>query len=166
MDVSPNHPDYERLKDRATIAAPTGPPSPTGELLASFTRPSREGQDCELRLVLDEYEGHPYLSLRVWQREARRVLAHAAASGPAQRGQGRGRVLVRAIDQVDPRRTDSRGPIAPSPATRRAPAMGRGRIAAPAERASRRRVLSRPGEDPWPGVRPVVLTGASWYIGT
>ncbi len=68
MYISTNHPDYERLKDRATIAAPTGPPQPSGELIASFPRPSREGQDAELRLVLDSYEGHPYLSLRVWQR--------------------------------------------------------------------------------------------------
>ena len=104
MYVSPNHPDYERLKDRATIAAPTGPPAPTGELLATFTRPSREGQDAELRLVRDEYQGHAYLSLRVWQRGG------DGAFWPTRRGcsirlseaEGVAAALQKALGQAEP----------------------------------------------------------------
>jgi hypothetical protein len=55
MYVSPKHPDYERL------SRPPEPPE-DGEVLAALPRSRRE----ELRVALAEYEGHPYISLRVW----------------------------------------------------------------------------------------------------
>ena len=125
MYLSPNHPDYERLKDRATIAAPTGPPAPTGTLLATFPRPSREGQDCELRLVLDEYQGHPYLSLRVWQKD------QAGAFWPTRRGvsvrmgeaEGVAEALVQALGRVEP--APLPGPTREAPPRRRQRPEGR-----------------------------------------
>src|SRR4051794_14365723 len=47
------------------------PPAPTGELLAAFPRRGPEGVDQELRVVLDEYQGHRYLAIRLWQRNSR-----------------------------------------------------------------------------------------------
>lgn len=44
-------------------------PRETGERLCTVARPGRGGKpDEELRVSLDEYEGHRYLSLRVWTR--------------------------------------------------------------------------------------------------
>lgn len=42
---------------------PQGPPQEHGERLATFAR----GRDQELRVSLAEFEGHPYVALRVWQ---------------------------------------------------------------------------------------------------
>ncbi len=42
--------------------SPQGPPEDRGERLATLPR----GQGEELRVSLDEYEGRPYISLRVW----------------------------------------------------------------------------------------------------
>jgi hypothetical protein len=53
MWVSPNHPNTPRQ---------TAAPQESGERVATFTRHGGE----ELRVSLAEYEGHPYLSLRVW----------------------------------------------------------------------------------------------------
>jgi hypothetical protein len=50
------HPDDE---------APTAPPEETGERLLTIERPR---DATELRLTREEYEGKPYLSLRVWRR--------------------------------------------------------------------------------------------------
>lgn len=125
MYISPNHPDFERLRDRATAPAPTGPPAPTGELLATFPRPSREGQDCELRLVLDSFEGHPYLSLRVWQRGGDGAFWPTRKGVSVRMGEARGvaEALVRAIDQADQ--------ATPEPPTREAPRRGRERRVEP-----------------------------------
>jgi hypothetical protein len=56
MYVSPNHPEYERL---------TSPPAPIedqGTRLATLPRHA-----SELRVSLAEYQGRPYVSLRVWE---------------------------------------------------------------------------------------------------
>src|SRR5207302_8681587 len=50
-----NHPNPPRPSQ--------GPPQETGERLATFQR-GRTGE--ELRVTLAEYEGHPFISLRVW----------------------------------------------------------------------------------------------------
>ena len=55
MWVSPSHPNPPRPR-------PEGPPPENGHRVATFERHGRE----ELRVNLAEYEGHPYLSLRVW----------------------------------------------------------------------------------------------------
>lgn len=48
---------------------PTPPPEPSGELLISFPRPGRgRGPDAELRVSLDEFQGHPFVSVRLWNR--------------------------------------------------------------------------------------------------
>ena len=49
----------------------SSPPEPSGRLIAASERPGRgRGPDTELRTTLDAYQGHPYLSLRVWSRGA------------------------------------------------------------------------------------------------
>ncbi len=49
----------------------TQPPEPSGQLLAAFERPGRgRGPDAELRVVLDTYQGHEYISLRVWTKSS------------------------------------------------------------------------------------------------
>ncbi len=60
MYVSKNHPDRERL-----LAKPE-PVAPRGTKLAAIPRGTHE----ELRVSLDEYEGHPFVSLRMWARAA------------------------------------------------------------------------------------------------
>jgi len=66
--VSPRHPDYDRLKARASgvEASAPAPPAETGQRLAVFPR----GEGVEMRVSLAEYEGHPYIALRVWERNA------------------------------------------------------------------------------------------------
>jgi hypothetical protein len=53
MWVNPNHPSPPRQAD---------PPEERGRRLATIPR----GDDVELRVSLDSYRGHPYLSLRLW----------------------------------------------------------------------------------------------------
>ncbi len=53
MWVSPRHPNPPR---------PAEPPAETGRRLGTFDR----GDDGELRVCLQRYEGRPYISLRVW----------------------------------------------------------------------------------------------------
>ncbi len=65
MYVSPNHPDYERLKARSNATAEA--PAPTGETLATFPRKGPDGVEQELRVVLDDYQGHRYIAIRLWQ---------------------------------------------------------------------------------------------------
>ena len=48
-------------------AAPRTPPRDTGERLATIPR----GESDELRVAWASYEGRPYLSLRLWVRNAR-----------------------------------------------------------------------------------------------
>lgn len=61
MWVSDRHPDRDRLLSRPR------PPEPKGTLLASI--PRRSGAvEQELRIALDEYEGHPYVAIRLWER--------------------------------------------------------------------------------------------------
>lgn len=43
------------------------PPEPRGELLARFPRLGPDRVPQELRVVLDEFEGHPFIGLRIWQ---------------------------------------------------------------------------------------------------
>jgi hypothetical protein len=69
------NPRYRALTGReppgqATAGAPTGPPAPTGTLLAAFPRKGPDGVEQELRIVLDAYEGRDYIAVRVWQRDA------------------------------------------------------------------------------------------------
>src|SRR5688500_7909512 len=62
MYVSPNHPDYERLKGRATAEV-----APTGETLAQLVRRGLDGAEQRLRVALASYEGHRYVSIRLWE---------------------------------------------------------------------------------------------------
>ena len=61
MYVSPNHPDYARL-----TGTQDAEPESAGRNLAAIPR----GPAAELRITLDEYEGHPYVQLRAWERGA------------------------------------------------------------------------------------------------
>ena len=67
MWISPNHPDRERLMRPASPTAHAAPPDETGRRLATLARPNRQGRDAELRVSLDQYEGHDYISVRLWE---------------------------------------------------------------------------------------------------
>ena len=54
---------WTREKGHVPDSGPT-PPEERGQRLASIPR----GRDEELRISLDEYEGRPYVSVRVWAR--------------------------------------------------------------------------------------------------
>ncbi len=44
-------------------------PEPSGRPLATFPRPGRgRAADAELRVTLDAFEGHQYVSVRLWER--------------------------------------------------------------------------------------------------
>lgn len=51
-------------------ATPEGPRE-MGRRLASIPRVKRNAPDEELRISLDEYEGHPYVSVRLFARDTR-----------------------------------------------------------------------------------------------
>lgn len=64
MWISPNHPNPPRQLQAE-------PPTEQGQRLVTCVRPGRRGEpDAELRVCLDKFEGHAYLSLRVWQEDA------------------------------------------------------------------------------------------------
>lgn len=50
-------------RSQATAEAP----QPSGETLATLPRKGPDGARQELRVVLDEYQGHRYISVRLWQ---------------------------------------------------------------------------------------------------
>jgi hypothetical protein len=58
VNVNPKHPRYAELKERQQA----GPPEDQGQALATLERSRGE----ELRVTLAEYEGHPFVNLRVW----------------------------------------------------------------------------------------------------
>jgi len=58
MWISPNHPNPPRQSQ---------PPVEQGRRLIAL--PRGEGRE-ELRVSLDEFKGRPYVSLRVWERDA------------------------------------------------------------------------------------------------
>ena len=66
MYMSPNHPDYGKAKAAPAAASP---PEPSGRLLLAIERPAR-GKDPagEVRVSLDSWQGHDYLSIRLWTR--------------------------------------------------------------------------------------------------
>src|SRR5438067_480849 len=43
------------------------PPKPSGKLILACARKGPDGAPLELRVSLDEYQGRPYISLRLWQ---------------------------------------------------------------------------------------------------
>lgn len=46
------------------------PPAETGERLVTCARPGSRGtRDAELRVTRDEYQGHEYLSVRLWEKD-------------------------------------------------------------------------------------------------
>lgn len=57
----------EALRQRTAPHAAATPPEERGRRLATFPR-GKEGREG-LRVTWDEYEGHPYLSLRIWTRD-------------------------------------------------------------------------------------------------
>lgn len=59
MWISPNHPNPPR---------PFAPPEDDGQQLAAL--PRGDGR-TELRVVLKTYQGHPYVAIRLWERDDR-----------------------------------------------------------------------------------------------
>jgi hypothetical protein len=68
MYISPNHPDYERLAHGRSTAEARAPEM-SGELLAAFPRQGPGGVEQELRVVLDSFNVHLYVAVRLWQRD-------------------------------------------------------------------------------------------------
>ena len=68
-----------RRNDRGP--APRPAPEPKGELIASFDPPGyRGGPAGEVRVTLDEFNGHSFLSLRLWE------LGSDGAGWPTKKG--------------------------------------------------------------------------------
>lgn len=61
------YPNAEHGDDRPTAT----PPAEQGRRLATFERKGRGDERSELRVSLDEYQGHPYISVRVWTYDVR-----------------------------------------------------------------------------------------------
>jgi hypothetical protein len=61
------HPRYAELTGRPPPEAPTAPPTPTGETLATLIRRGPDGVEQRLRIALDSFEGHEYVSVRLWE---------------------------------------------------------------------------------------------------
>lgn len=63
------NPRYRELTGRAPAEARAAPPAPepSGETLATFSRKGPAGVEQQLRVVLDEYRGHRYIAVRLWQ---------------------------------------------------------------------------------------------------
>lgn len=59
-------PPWEEIPWAETRPRQTSPPEATGKLLATCVRGHKKNE--ELRISLDEYRGHAYVSLRVWER--------------------------------------------------------------------------------------------------
>ena len=55
-------PGYDRTSAQALRSSPA-PPEPSGELLVAIPR----GEEEQLRVTLDSFEGHKFVSIRVWQ---------------------------------------------------------------------------------------------------
>ena len=47
------------------------PPDETGRRLATFPRTGQKGERLELRIHIDQYEGRPYIGVRVWKQDPR-----------------------------------------------------------------------------------------------
>ena len=70
MWINPKYRDtYEAKADDCTV------PQDNGQRLATIPRTSR-GVEEELRVSLDEYQGHKFLSLRIWSADASGDLLH------------------------------------------------------------------------------------------
>lgn len=60
---------YQQQDQPSRSSANPGPPQEAGIRLATFPRSGREGES-ELRVSLDDYEGHEFVSVRVWTKSA------------------------------------------------------------------------------------------------
>jgi hypothetical protein len=66
------NPKYQaEAEDQSQEAPPdqAGPPVEQGERLATFPRSDRQGGESELRVDLSRYQGHPYVSVRLWTQD-------------------------------------------------------------------------------------------------
>lgn len=67
------NPRYAELAGReppgSAGGAQSSPPIPTGQELARILRPKHDGGDDVLRIALDSFEGHPYVAIRVFNRD-------------------------------------------------------------------------------------------------
>lgn len=99
-------------KYRDQVQAPTAPQE-RGERLATFKR----GDGQELRVTLAEYEGHPFISLRLWERDQAGTWWPIRGKGCSVR-MSEAAELAEALVAVasgtgrsDPPRTDARPPV-------------------------------------------------------
>jgi hypothetical protein len=61
------HPRYAELTGQSPPEASAAPPEPTGETLATLLRRGPDGVEQRLRIALDSFEGHEYVSVRLWE---------------------------------------------------------------------------------------------------
>lgn len=129
MWVSPNHPNPPRSQDV---------PQESGQRLATFPRP-RNGE--ELRVTLEEYNGHPFLSLRVWAPgtggqlwpvrgkglsiRIREVAELAEVLARVAEDLANGSLVAPARHHSETRHHPGHAPASPSPAAHHRPAAGR-----------------------------------------
>jgi hypothetical protein len=119
--VSVRHPDRERLLARQHQSAQATAPEPTGEVLARFPRRGPDGVEQELRVVRDEYQGHRYLAVRLWQRDGRTgqwwPLKGKGISVRLSEAQGVAEALVEGLELAG--RDEQQSPTPGRPAPRR-----------------------------------------------
>ncbi len=133
-------PNAGRDDDRPTAT----PPAEQGRRLATFDRKGLGDERAELRVSIDEYQGHPYISVRVWTYDARVDGWWPSRKGVSVRlseAEGVAAALTEAIERVgdQPDRSRSkpldRGEQGGPPARRdeqRQPSQTQSRPAAPA----------------------------------
>jgi hypothetical protein len=121
--VSPSHPDRSRLLSRQTGQA--RPPEPDGQVLATFPRRSREGPDAELRVILQEYQGHKFLGVSLWERGTGGFWPVKGKSVSIRRGEARqfAEAIVRGLDLMEG--DDCPQPVRRDAGGRREPGQGR-----------------------------------------
>jgi hypothetical protein len=145
------NPRYRELTGReppghATAEAQAGPPAPTGTLLAAFPRKGPDGVEQELRIVLDAYEGHEYIAVRLWQRDASGAWWPMKGKGLSIRlgeAQGVAVALQQALDLVG----QQAGTPPPERPAREAPPRARPRMVEPRHAWDDRGSPPTPGHD-------------------
>ena len=73
MWINPKYADRypDAGQAEATAEPPTRPPAETGRRILALPRKGRDGSEDELRVSLDAFEGHPYISIRLWMLDRR-----------------------------------------------------------------------------------------------
>lgn len=66
MYVNPRYRELTGTEPPTRSVSTATPPEESGRRLATLPRKKRGGPDEELRVSLETYQDHPYISVRVW----------------------------------------------------------------------------------------------------